>query len=386
MSARLFVLTLVCLSSALAHAQSSRDSLAGALARPQPPADPAVDARPLDLRPIDRATVRVVGVFAIRANTFDSTATRVRRLIAAPVWGHGTGFFVDPSGLLCTAGHVVAGADMVVVFLAGSDTPLHATVVYADPENDIALLHVATTPPAIVNVPQSPRRLVIAESLAAAGFPLDAHQRFPAATTGIVARQDNLGRLETTMTVNPGNSGGPVVDARGELVGLVSLGSNVRAGAQGLAWLEPTREILPALAIARANVAARPPVHTPADVVAGQIIADFLGTNDEVPLFERTSLDLVLRAAASEPSPHAALVLAAHAWNVHIALLEEFEANDVPALPVARQEEARRLRAIAMAMTRGAYQRAPYLRMSYSVGISILAQGERSIVIREGGR
>lgn len=338
------------------------------------------------LRPIDRATVRIVGLFGMNRRVFDSDVTRVRRLFAAPMWAHGSGFFVDSAGIVATAKHVVAGADLVAVFLPGSDVPLHATVVYADPEHDIAFLHVGATAPEVINVPASPRRIEIADPLTGSGFPLDAQQLVPAAFVGVVAREVIDGSLQTSMSINPGNSGGPVVDSHGDLVGLVSLGANVRAGAQGLAWLEPTRRILPGLAIARSSVARTAPVHSEADAVAARIMADFVGTNEEVPLYERTSFELVQRAAATTPSPHAAMLLAAHAWNVHIALLEEREANDLPALSEEERIVASRLRSIAMAMSRRALERAPYLRVSYPVVLSILAQTDRSIVVREGGR
>ena len=64
----------------------------------------------------------------------------------APVWVRA----LDCSGLVVTAKHVVAGADLLVAFVAGSDAPLHATVVYTDPEHDIAFVHIGTTAPAVL--------------------------------------------------------------------------------------------------------------------------------------------------------------------------------------------------------------------------------------------
>lgn len=345
----------------------------------------AIDAR-IETRDLDRACVRIVVIGGISPYLYDNHDTRVRRLWSNTIGGFGTGFFVDANGLIATAAHVIHGANLIAVVPTGSDEAVPATVVYADPIRDIAFLRVAMTAPAVVSVPTTQRRLSVAEPLMATGFPLDVRERYPAALDGILGRENNDGDLQTSLAVNSGNSGGPVVDAQGVLVGLVSRGSNTRVGAQGFALLEPVRFVIPGLAIARATPTAPEPTEIQRKVA--RIVADAIGagTDERRRYHERTPVDLVEAVGANAGSPEGMMVVAGHAWNIHISLLDHRGVRDVTQLTGPDQLAASRMRDLALRLVRSAMQSAPYLERSYSFGRTLLVQGDRSFVIREAGR
>ena len=137
------------------------------------------------------------------------------------------------------------------------------------------------------------------------------------------------------MSLNPGNSGGPIVDERGQLVGIVSRKASPRRGLEGIALLEPLRFVLTAVEHARRNVAERTPTYTDVDRVLARIAADFVRTSSERPIFEQTAIPTVEAAATNPPTPEAAMIVAAHAWNMHVALLERRRVRDVAELPEA---------------------------------------------------
>lgn len=80
------------------------------------------------------------------------------------------------------------------------------------------------------------------------------------------------------------------------------------------------------------------------------------------------------------------MVVAGHAWNIHISLLDHRGVRDVTQLTGPDQLAASRMRDLALRLVRSAMQSAPYLERSYSFGRTLLVQGDRSFVIREAGR
>lgn len=343
-------------------------------------------AERVELRTIDRASVRIVCVSGARSWVFDSRGTRVRRVVAAPDTAFGTGTFVDPAGIVLTAAHVIRGADLVSVILTGSDEPRAARVIYVDAEHDLAFLHVQATPPAHIALPRQTRRLRIGERLFGTGFPLDVRERFPAAFAGVLARENNDGSLQASMSLNPGNSGGPVVDEQNELVGVVSRRGETSRGVEGIALLEPLRFVLPGLERARRVVTERAPTYRPEDEVIVRILADFARTTDERPIFETTAIPTLDQAATSPVTAEGKALVAAHAWNMHIALLEDRGVRAVSALTDVDRPLGERLHATARRLADEALREAPYLLVRYGVLRAIVLSADRSFVMREGGR
>jgi S1-C subfamily serine protease len=142
----------------------------------------------------------------------------------------GTGVVVVDKGLILTNLHVVAGAKLLkVVFANGLES--EAAVVALQPENDLAVLQAKTIPddlaPANLG---STRDLTPGDHVIAVGFPFSIG---PSVSAGVVSglnreyRSPEGNRLLTRLiqfdaAANPGNSGGPLVNANGEVVGIVT--------------------------------------------------------------------------------------------------------------------------------------------------------------------
>lgn len=140
----------------------------------------------------------------------------------------GTGVIVTPDGEIVTNAHVVADATAIRVRLAGETEPRSATLLAVDAGNDLALLRISGSGyvPATFAEPESVR---IGDEVVAIGFALDLDGA-PSVTLGIVSalertiQTENRGALDgliqTDAAISSGNSGGPLVNALGEVVGI----------------------------------------------------------------------------------------------------------------------------------------------------------------------
>ena len=142
--------------------------------------------------------------------------------------GSGSGVIIRPDGYIVTNNHVVNGATKIQVTLNNNDQ-YEATVVGTDPATDVAIIKVDAT-----GLPALPMgdsdKLRLGEWVLAIGSPLGAQLR-STITAGIVSAKgrsmpDNSGEfkiesfIQTDAAVNPGNSGGALVNKKGELVGI----------------------------------------------------------------------------------------------------------------------------------------------------------------------
>src|SRR5215471_10026355 len=144
--------------------------------------------------------------------------------------GVGSGVVIVDKGVILTSLHVVAGAKRIqVVFYDGLESP--ATVTGTRPEDDLAVLQAEKIPDDLMAATmRSTADLSVGDEVVAVGFPFGIG---PSATAGIVSglRREFLSpegkRLLTNLiqfdaAVNPGSSGGALVTARGEVVGIVT--------------------------------------------------------------------------------------------------------------------------------------------------------------------
>jgi len=151
----------------------------------------------------------------------------------------GSGTIVDAeNGYIITNQHVVDGGDTILVILKNG-RKLTAKLIGADPQTDIALLQVKAKNLTAISIADS-TKLEVGDFVAAIGSPYGLMQTV---TSGIVSAKgrNQLGFkgyenfIQTDAATNPGNSGGPLVNLRGELVGINTAilsprGSNVGIG------------------------------------------------------------------------------------------------------------------------------------------------------------
>ncbi|MEJ2163743.1 MAG: trypsin-like peptidase domain-containing protein [Robiginitalea sp.] len=140
---------------------------------------------------------------------------------ARPQVGTGSGVIISPDGYIVTNNHVIAKANQLMVALNNNKT-YEATVVGADPVTDIALIKVETEEPLPYLAFGDSDNVKIGEWVLAVGNPFNLTSTV---TAGIVsAKARNLGRnqsfIQTDAAVNPGNSGGALVNTNGDLVGI----------------------------------------------------------------------------------------------------------------------------------------------------------------------
>ncbi len=139
----------------------------------------------------------------------------------------GTGVITTADGEILTNAHVIKDATAIRVRLAGETEPRQATLLAADPGNDLALLRISGDGfvPATFADPDSVR---IGDSVVAIGFALDLAGA-PSVTLGIVSALERTiqteagaldGLIQTDAAISSGNSGGPLVNALGQLVGI----------------------------------------------------------------------------------------------------------------------------------------------------------------------
>ena len=138
--------------------------------------------------------------------------------------GSGSGFIIDPTGLVLTDNHVIEGSDALTVLL-DDGTELSAYVIGRDLIRDLAVLGIRSedgTPFPTISLTSRP--IGLADQVVALGLPLGSD--VITATSGLVSalRTDegtNTTLVQTEAAVNPGNSGGPLVNLQGEVVGII---------------------------------------------------------------------------------------------------------------------------------------------------------------------
>lgn len=146
--------------------------------------------------------------------------------------GSGSGFIIDPSGLAVTNNHVVVGAGLLQVFVPGEDTPRNARVLGVSECSDLAVIDIEGD-----GFPTLDWATTEAEAgleIYAAGYPLGDPEF--TLTRGIVSKAKAAGDtnwasvdhvIEHDANTQPGNSGGPVVNADGEVVGIHYAGGSL---------------------------------------------------------------------------------------------------------------------------------------------------------------
>ncbi len=158
-----------------------------------------------------------------------------------PSQGLGSGFIVSPDGIVLTNAHVVDGADTVVVTLTDK-REYTAKVLGKDKTTDIAVLKIDAKDLPVVAI-GDPAGTRVGEWVVAIGAPFGLDNTV---TAGIVSAKGRslpgdaaVPFIQTDAAVNPGNSGGPLFNLKGEVIGINSQIFSRSGGFQGLAFAIP---------------------------------------------------------------------------------------------------------------------------------------------------
>ena len=148
-----------------------------------------------------------------------------RRAVDAPRRGTGTGFLIDPDGSILTNHHVIEGAERLTVKLADGRI-LRAEIVGSDPDTDIALIKVAGPGPFPHAALGDSSKLRVGEWVCAIGNPLAYEHTVTVGVVSFIGRKlfdpslDNY--IQTDAAISFGNSGGPLINSHGQVIGINS--------------------------------------------------------------------------------------------------------------------------------------------------------------------
>ena len=158
-----------------------------------------------------------------------------------PVQGQGSGFIISSDGLIMTNAHVVRDAKDVIVKLTDR-REFQAKVLGADPRTDVAVLKIDAKNLPVVPLGKT-SDLKVGEWVLAIGSPFGFENSVSAGVVSAKGRslpdESFVPFIQTDVAVNPGNSGGPLLNSRGEVVGINSQIYSRTGGYQGLSFAIP---------------------------------------------------------------------------------------------------------------------------------------------------
>jgi serine protease Do len=158
--------------------------------------------------------------------------------------GVGSGFIISPDGFVLTNAHVVEGADEVYVTLTDK-REFKAKIIGSDKRSDVALVKIEGS-----NLPRltfgDSNKVRVGEWVIAIGSPFGLENTVTAGIISAKARDtgDYLPLIQTDVAVNPGNSGGPLINMRGEVIGINSQIYSRSGGYMGISFAVPIDEAM----------------------------------------------------------------------------------------------------------------------------------------------
>ncbi len=209
----------------------------------------------IDLSQEEGRALSAAEVYASNANSVVGIITQV----TTNIWGQrvssaaaGSGFVLTQDGYIVTNNHVVKDADSIRVQFKNGDT-FDARVVGSEEENDVAVLKIDATGLTPVRLGDS-GSLVVGESVVAIGNPLG--EMTFSMTHGIVSALDKaltmrdgsvINVLQTDAAINAGNSGGPLFNMYGQVIGITnakySNNGSTQASIEGICFAIPINDV-----------------------------------------------------------------------------------------------------------------------------------------------
>jgi serine protease Do len=162
----------------------------------------------------------------------------------------GSGFVIDPSGIVITNNHVIGDAnDVVVIFTDGRK--LKATIIGKDPKVDVAVLKVESDKPLKTVKFGDSDKMRVGDGVMAVGNPFGLGETV---TAGIIsARNRNIDSgpyddfLQTDAAINKGNSGGPLFNMDGQVIGINTAILSPSGGSIGIGFATPSASVEPVI-------------------------------------------------------------------------------------------------------------------------------------------
>ncbi len=228
--------------------------------RPTPPLASASLAPNVTLTPEELTNIRVYdGANRGVVNVLTKTVSHDRFfMLPSPAEGAGSGSVLDKQGHILTNYHVVEDANKIWVTLPGGKDPFEGEIVGEDPDNDVAVLKINAPPEELFPVPiGASENLRVGQRVYTLGNPFGLEGTL---TTGIISNlnrtlpsrngRDMKSIIQTDAAMNPGNSGGPLLDTGGRMIGMnVAIATKTGQNA-GLGFAIPInriRQVVPQL-------------------------------------------------------------------------------------------------------------------------------------------
>ncbi len=162
----------------------------------------------------------------------------------------GSGFIIDPSGIVVTNNHVISEADEVHVILNGGER-LKAEILGRDQKTDLAVLRVTPTKPLKAVKFGDSEKLRLGEWVIAIGNPFSLGGSVTAGIVSARNRDINSGPydnyIQTDAAINRGNSGGPLFNLDGEVVGVNTAIYSPSGGSVGIGFAVPSKTVVPVI-------------------------------------------------------------------------------------------------------------------------------------------
>ena len=146
----------------------------------------------------------------------------------------GSGFFVSKKGHIVTNFHVIDNCNVVKVNFKGKQ--VNTKIIAIDKKNDLAIIQTDINPSKVL--PVSNKDVTLLQDVIVAGYPLgknisSAIKMHKGSVTALTGYEDNYSNFQTDATINQGNSGGPIIDKYGNVVG-IAVATWVEQGVQGI--------------------------------------------------------------------------------------------------------------------------------------------------------